>query len=81
MKVTVKTLKGGKFEVEVEESNTVSEVKGKIVRCISHFNCVLIGSNEPFLLSHSQLLDCFFFFLVALVTILFWTFPNLIFRM
>lgn len=30
MKVTVKTLKGGKFEVEVEESNTVSEVKGKI---------------------------------------------------
>ena len=37
MKVTVKTLKGGKFEVEVEESNTVSEVKGKIVRCISQF--------------------------------------------
>jgi hypothetical protein len=32
MKLTVKTLKGGKFEVQVEETNTVAQVKGIIVR-------------------------------------------------
>ena len=31
MKLTVKTLKGGKFSVEVEPSNTVAEAKGVIV--------------------------------------------------
>lgn len=31
MKLTVKTLKGGKFTVEVEPSNTVAEAKGIIV--------------------------------------------------
>lgn len=31
MKLTVKTLKGGKFTVEVEPSNTVGEAKGIIV--------------------------------------------------
>ena len=42
MKLTVKTLKGGKFTVEVEPSNTVAEAKGIIVsrapgfiRCMS----------------------------------------------
>jgi len=32
MKLTVKTLKGGKFDVQVEESHTVAQVKGVIVR-------------------------------------------------
>jgi hypothetical protein len=32
MKLLVKTLKGGKFEVQVEETNTVAQVKGIIVR-------------------------------------------------
>ena len=31
MKLTVKTLKGGKFEVEVEDSLTVEQVKSVIV--------------------------------------------------
>jgi hypothetical protein len=31
MKLTVKTLKGGKFEVDCEPSNTVLEVKGIVV--------------------------------------------------
>ena len=31
MKLTVKTLKGGKFTVEVEPSNTVAEAKAVIV--------------------------------------------------
>jgi hypothetical protein len=31
MKLLVKTLKGGKFEIQVEESMTVTEVKGVIV--------------------------------------------------
>jgi hypothetical protein len=31
MKLTVKTLKGGKFEVEVDDGSTVSQVKGVIV--------------------------------------------------
>ena len=31
MKITVKTLKGGKFTVEVDPSNTVGEAKGIIV--------------------------------------------------
>jgi len=31
MKLTVKTLKGGKFTVEVDPSNTVAEAKGIIV--------------------------------------------------
>lgn len=37
MKLTVKTLKGGKFEVEVDESKTVAEVKGIIVRSLIGF--------------------------------------------
>ena len=31
IKLTVKTLKGGKFQVECEPSNTVKQVKGIIV--------------------------------------------------
>ena len=31
MRLTVKTLKGGKFTIEVENSNTVAEVKTAIV--------------------------------------------------
>jgi hypothetical protein len=31
MKLTVKTLKGSKFQVDAEPSNTVAEVKGIIV--------------------------------------------------
>ena len=34
MKLTVKTLKGGKFTVEVEPSNTVGEAKGIIVSLV-----------------------------------------------
>jgi hypothetical protein len=36
MKLTVKTLKGGKFTVEVEPSNTVGEAKGIIVSLVHH---------------------------------------------
>lgn len=32
MKLTVKTLKGGKFEVEVDDALTVEQVKDAIVR-------------------------------------------------
>lgn len=32
MKLTVKTLKGGKFDVQVEDTHTVAQVKGAIVR-------------------------------------------------
>jgi hypothetical protein len=32
MKLTVKTLKGSKFVVEADDSQTVAEVKGIIVR-------------------------------------------------
>ena len=32
MKLTVKTLKGGKFDVQVEDSHTVAQVKNAIVR-------------------------------------------------
>lgn len=32
MKLTVKTLKGGKFPIEVEDSSTVAAVKTTIVR-------------------------------------------------
>jgi hypothetical protein len=34
MNLTVKTLKGGKFTVEVDPSNTVAQVKVVIVRVI-----------------------------------------------
>jgi hypothetical protein len=34
MKLTVKTLKGGKFEVDCEPSNSVAQVKGIIVSWI-----------------------------------------------
>jgi hypothetical protein len=34
MKLLVKTLKGGKFEVQVEGTNTVAQVKGIIVRYV-----------------------------------------------
>ena len=34
MKLTVKTLKGEKFQVDAEPSNTVAEVKGIVVRKI-----------------------------------------------
>lgn len=37
MKLTIKTLKGGKFEVEAEASNTVSEVKAIIETAKSEF--------------------------------------------
>ena len=43
MQLTVKTLKGGKFTIEVENSNTVAEVKTVIVS----FSCVC--DNEMFL--------------------------------
>jgi len=42
MQLTVKTLKGGKFTIEVENSNTVAEVKTAIVSF-----CVCV--NEMFL--------------------------------
>ena len=32
MKLTVKTLKGDKFDVQVEDSHTVAQVKNEIVR-------------------------------------------------
>jgi hypothetical protein len=35
LKLTVKTLKGEKFQVDVEPSNTVAEVKGIVVRNFS----------------------------------------------
>ena len=43
MNLTVKTLKGGKFTVEVEPTNTVAEVKTAIVsyRISSQFECGL----------------------------------------
>lgn len=34
MKLTVKTLQGGKFQVDVEESTTVAELKTVIVRVV-----------------------------------------------
>lgn len=37
MKLTVKNLKGEKFDVEVEESLTVQEVKSAIVRILVRF--------------------------------------------
>lgn len=39
MKLTVKTLKGGKFEVECDGSNSVAEVKGIIVSFKWHVAC------------------------------------------
>jgi hypothetical protein len=36
MKLTIKTLKGEKFDVQVEEGNTVAEVKGIIVSLKAH---------------------------------------------
>lgn len=35
MKLTVKTLKGAKFDVEVDESHTVDQAKSAIVRNLS----------------------------------------------
>ena len=35
MKLTVKTLKGGKFDIEAEVEQTVADVKGIIVRLVS----------------------------------------------
>ena len=43
MNLTVKTLKGGKFTIEVDESNTVAQVKGVVVSMSSH-----IISHRPF---------------------------------
>ena len=37
MKLTVKTLKGGKFEVECDPSGTVAQVKGVIVSWICDY--------------------------------------------
>jgi hypothetical protein len=34
MKITFKTLKGGKFEVDCEPSNTILEVKGIVVSSV-----------------------------------------------
>jgi hypothetical protein len=34
MKLTVKTLKGGKFQVDCEGSNSVAQVKGIIVSVV-----------------------------------------------
>lgn len=53
MKLTVKTLKGGKFTVEVEPSNTVGEAKGIIVsptyicpsRSTDGVTCIVIGQR------------------------------------
>ena len=45
MQLTVKTLKGGKFTIEVENSNTVAEVKTAIVSLLFLYLCV----NEMFL--------------------------------
>jgi hypothetical protein len=37
MKLTVKTLKGGKFEINVDEASTVEQVKAVIVRFAPSF--------------------------------------------
>lgn len=37
MQLTVKTLKGGKFTIEVEPSNTVAETKAVIVSAFPSF--------------------------------------------
>jgi hypothetical protein len=42
MKLTVKTLKGSKFEVDCEPSNTVLEVKGIVVSSIVAFFVVVL---------------------------------------
>ena len=44
MQLTVKTLKGGKFPVNAEPSNTVLEVKGIIVRL--HRSCDSFVGSE-----------------------------------
>ena len=48
MKLTVKTLKGGKFQVDCEGSNTVLEVKGIIVSNlrIGMTGCVYEGNLD-----------------------------------
>lgn len=50
MKLTVKTLKGGKFNIECEPSKTVSEVKELIVSLMSHLGVfrfvVILGLDD-----------------------------------
>jgi hypothetical protein len=38
MNLTVKTLKGGKFTIEVDPTNTVAKVKTVIVSCYDGFS-------------------------------------------
>jgi hypothetical protein len=38
MKLTIKTLKGGKFEIEADQSSTILDVKGIIVSCWCDFD-------------------------------------------
>jgi hypothetical protein len=47
MKLTVKTLKGAKFVVDVDDSHTVEQVKAAIVR----FVCVMVGAAVSLLLA------------------------------
>lgn len=52
MKLTVKTLKGSKFEVECESSSTVLEVKGIIVSyIIPAAKCIIITIETSVLLN------------------------------
>ena len=55
MQLTVKTLKGGKFTIEVEPSNTVAEAKAVIVSTniiISSF--IILSLFDLFLYSFSE---------------------------
>jgi UV excision repair protein RAD23 len=51
MKITVKTLKGEKFPIEVEGSTTVEQVKGTIVSCHNRFAGVTCESCSYFVSS------------------------------
>ena len=47
MQLTVKTLKGGKFTIDVEPSNTVAEAKAIIVSvCVSVIIILYFNANE-----------------------------------
>ena len=50
MILTVKTLKGGKFTIEVDPSNTVAQVKTVIVSCSHGF---LGGTESVALVGHA----------------------------
>lgn len=80
MKLTVKTLKGGKFEVECEPSNTVVEVKGIIESTktdLTAANMKLIHSGKVLKDDYSieskssQILSCRMYNIMLKLSILF----------